>query len=382
MTRKRAFGTVALLSLSLALAACSARSSGDPLADAQKHFDAGDLAAARVELLNAAKQQPDSVAVAMLRAKTFMELGDGAGVEAAIADARRLGAKDDLVAYEVEAALLQNDADKAIRLLNDNVPPAGQAANRERLRGEAQVARGDLPAGIATLQAADALDPEDARIQIALGNALLLTANPDAADVHAKRAQALDAKRLGTQLLSARIATWRHDAKAALPYFENALALRADNPAALFGKAMMLGELGRIKEMEPLLDKGLTQYPGNPQGLYLKARLIAGRGEYKEAQELLQRAGDGFDSDAVVLAFAAEVATKLGYHSTAIDRLEKASRLRPTVTHLRYLLAEAQFANGQADAARATLRVFDAIQPTPVEVAALKKKMGMTVAMR
>ncbi len=357
----------------LALNACDRVAEGDALARAQTHMAASDYAAARVELLNAARQRPDDPAVHLATAKTLLELGDPVGAAAAAAAAAQAGADSaDAAMLEGEAAVMSGRAHRA-RELADTLP-ASRGADAALLRAGAAMIEGEAAAAVAVLEAAIAEHPRDGRLRIEIGHAALAADQFDAAREHAREAVRLAPDMVGSHLLRGRIAQIDGQPETALAAFDRALALRADSLPAMVGRATALGDLGRMRELRSQLDELARRAPNNLDALYLRARLAAREGRTSEAQSLLNSAGRGFAEHPQALALSAQLASAQGFRSLAIAKAQQARQLAPGEPYLNYLLAEMLWRDGQGTAALAALAFFDEPDAPPArpEVAALR----------
>ncbi|HEX7876906.1 MAG TPA: tetratricopeptide repeat protein, partial [Sphingobium sp.] len=128
MSRKRLILLAALAAVLLSLAALWQwhRHEGDAaLSRGIAALGKGDARTARVELMNAIRAHPRSVAARIAQARALLDLGDGDGARAEIERARRLGGSMAATRHLMaEALLLQGDADRALQeAMSDDIPP-------------------------------------------------------------------------------------------------------------------------------------------------------------------------------------------------------------------------------------------------------------------
>lgn len=364
------------IGLALTLSACGEQVSGNPLERAQAALAVGNAGAARVELMNAQRAAPNDAKVALLQAEANILLGDGVAAEVAARRAQLI--KDSPAADELlaEARLLQGDPDQALDILATLSEGGKPSANVLRLQGDGEAMLGDFAAARALYERALAIAPKDERVLTSFGLSALAAGDLIKADELAAKLKAQGAKSHRAHLFAGWTALRRDRPKAALAAFDAALALQGDHAETIFARAMALGNLQRTDAMEAALTDGLKRHPDHAHGLYLMARLRADQGKMAEAQSLIERAGKGIDKDPVALAFAGQLALEQGFTSTAISRLKLASRLDPSVLHLRLLLAEALWRDGQTREAEMELAVFDRLPTLPAEVVKLRKQMA------
>lgn len=374
--RHRLFtSAVAPLCLLAALAGCSReQDDAQAFARGQAAMAKGDYHVARVELMSAARVQPDDPAVATALARTLLELGDWLGARGAVADARRMGSADpQLAVLEGEAAVLANDRE-GLRLLLPRL--AATPADKARLAAALTMMGDDKAAGVAAYRTAAASYPDDGRLHIEAGLAELTGGNTVAAARHASRALALSPKLPGSHILAGRVAEVQGRREAALAAYDRAVEVSPSNVAAHLGRAAALGDLQRFDEMEESLDRVDILQAGNPIAAYMRAKLLASQGKTGEALSLLNATGQKLENHLPALVLSAQLADNEGFGSLGISRMRRAISIAPNELHLSYLLAEMLARGGQRDAALAALTPFDRLPEQPVEVAELRRRLA------
>jgi cellulose synthase operon protein C len=360
----------------LTLCACSVQSGGATLSAAQALYDRGDFVAANVALMNAVAARPSDPAIQLLRARVFLQIGNGVAAEGAAAQARALGAQAPVLAtLAAEAALLQNDTAKAARLIAAADGVFEHPWDQERLNAQRMLLDREYHGALEQFAVAAVTGPNDPRNHIGLGNAQMLTGDYTGALRSAETAIALKPALVAPYMLAGRTALFQQHFAAALGYFDTALKREPKNAAAMFGKASVFGDTGQHVEMQKWVRRGRKIAPGDPFGLFLAARLAANSGDFERAHVLMEQAGDGLAGDAIAATFAGEMAIRMGYTATAIGHFERAIAAAPQITHIYILLAGAQAANNEPAAALATLRRFDSFDPLPAEVAELRARI-------
>jgi cellulose synthase operon protein C len=355
----------------LGLSACGRGDDGNALVRAQVHMAQSDFAAARVELLNAARQRPNDPAVHLATAETLLQLGDAVGGAAAAQAAAQAGASPAEVAILLgDAANMSGDAETARRHADDL--PAVHAADAARLRGGAMMVSGNSAGAIPLFREGLERRPADYRLHVELGYALLGMGEFGEAAAHAARAVRLSPNRIGPHMLAARSAERQGDLLRALAAYDRVLAISPNYLAALQDRAAVLGDLGRRREMNAMLDRADRVRADHPRTLFLRAKLAAGHRAYREAQSLLSRAGSALDNDVQSRVLSAQIAEGLGMRSLAIAHMRRALILAPGEHQLRIMLAQMLLANQDPAAALAAVEPLSGITPPPVELVELR----------
>lgn len=367
---------VLMATLALAmLTACDRGPEGDALARARAHMAQADYPAARVELLNAARQRPADPAVHLATAETLLQLGDAVGGASAAEEARRRGAPAALVAILLgDAANMRGDAAAARRYAS--ALSADHAADALRLRGGALMVDGDITGALVAFRAGLDLRPVDDRLLVEAGYALLASGDFAAAATYAARAVRQAPNRIGPHLLAARAAERQGDLPGALAGYDQVLTLSPTYLAALQDRAAVLGDLRRPREMTAMLDRADQVRRDHPRTLFLRAKMAAAQRRFREAQSLLSRAGTALDYDVQATVLSAQIAQELGMTSLAIANLNRAVTMSPGEHQLRVLLAQTLWGSGDRAGAEAALAPLASIQPMPVEVAELRAIMA------
>ncbi len=357
------------------ITACDRAPDGDALARAETHMALSAYAAARVELLNAARQRPTDPAVHLATSETLLQLGDTVGGKSAAEEARRLGGDPVRVAILLgDAANMAGDAAAALR--HAASIPASHGADADRLRGGALMGSGEVTQAIAAYQRGLEQRPDDDRIHVELGYALLAQNDFAGAAQQAALAIARAPGRIGPHMLAARAAERQGDLAAALAGYDRVLAISGVHLAALQDRAAVLGDLNRPRDVAVMLDRADRVRPDHPRTLFLRAKLAASERRFREAQSLLARAGTSLDGDLQAAVLTSQIADALNMPSLAIAQLRRAVAIAPDEPQLRILLAQAHWRGGDGPAAEAALAPLARISPVPVEVAELRAAMA------
>lgn len=347
---------VGSLALALALAGCgeNPQERGER---ARKAFAVRDYRAAQIDLAAALADRPDDPALLELHARNALAMGDGVAAGASLAklpDARRPA---DFALLLSEAALLRERPDDALQALG-----AATSAPAQRLRALALLGKGDREGADKAFAAGLVAGQGDARLLADYARFRLMGGDAGAARELADKAVKADPSLIEAQLVDAEVATAEGKLAHALDAYDKAAKAYPGNLAALAGKAAVLGDLGRTKDMEAVL-ASLAEIKGGGQVAYLQARAASVRGDWGAVRTILQANEKTLDGreDAAVLYAQALVALKQPEQARA--RLMPLLTRHPESALIRRELAKAQLAGGDAAGALATLRPF-AGQPT------------------
>lgn len=176
-----------------------------------------------------------------------------------------------------------------------------QAAELSIARAMRAVARMELPAAVAELRRAVVLAPDSGKAQFFLGNALLLSGQPDLAAPRLETALALVSDPnipydLGLACLE------RGDSAGAQRWMLSALRLKPDFPEAWATLGDLARRLGRLEEAEARFQRSLALSPGNAGVVRELGLLYVRMGRRPQAVELLSRINQAYPDDAEVAA--------------------------------------------------------------------------------
>lgn len=326
---------------------------GDPKASAEaarKHFAGHQYLAAQGELAVALAAMPEDPALLELHARNALALGDGVAAGASLAKLPAVRRPPDFVLLVAEAALLRGQPRDALVALGADGTSAGL-----RLRALALLGTGDRAAADKAFRDGLAVAPRDARLLAAYARFTLMGGNARGARALVDRALAADGGALDAMLADAQVSTAEGDLARALGSYDKAARAYPGNLAAMTGKAGVLGDLGRIDEMEALL-KSVPGDGGDGTVPYLKARAAAARGQWSKTREILQANEDKLaDRDEASVLYS-QALIALGQPEQARARLAPLLARHPENLLVRRELARAQMAGGDNAGAVATLR--------------------------
>ena len=334
----------------LALAGC-ADSPAELQEKARAAYAAHDFRLARLLLSQALTDAPGNRDLLMLQARSLLAMGDGYGAEAPL---KQLVASQpdspDLTELLAEAALLRKQPDAALALLG-----AVKSVEAERLRALAAVQKENPDAARQHLATALAMGG-NARACVDMGRLELMAGNLTEAQALAAKARKLAPQGIDTLLFDGQLAVRGGDLAKALAIYDQAAKAYPTSMAALTGKAAMLGDLGRLDEMEAVTKAVGELAPDDPTVLYLRARLGAAKKDWSGTRGLIEKSKADLGVREPLRLIYGETLLRLGQNQQAIAQLGPMVRATPGNREAALLLAEAQMSGGDNAAAVATLR--------------------------
>lgn len=359
---------LALAPIALALAGCS-DTPEESFAKAQKEFAAHDYAAARLHVLAALDGKPDDRAMLLLQVRTLLALGDGDGAQSALAKlAGGQKLQGELAELSAEAALLRNAAKAVPDILAET-----KSSEAERLRAMAALMLGDRTGALDHFQTAVA-QPGNARAFADFARFKLMAGDLAGADALLASAEKAAPDGIDTLLVCGEVAVRHGDLKRALGCYERAVQGYPQSIAALTGKAAVLGDLGRLDEVQALLEHAGGLAPKDPSILFLRARLAADRKDWQGVRNLIQPSEAKLGAIDPLRQIYGEAFLRMGESEQAIAQLQPIVRALPDNRAAVLLLAEAQLASRSARTAMDTLRpLVDSPLVQPAELALMAK---------
>lgn len=315
----------------------------------------GQPRTARVEFLNAIKNEPNNAALRLLQAETYLALGDGVAAQAEIERARQLGAGKAATAHLFAHALLVR-GEYARAAEEAALAAPAHAAYAARISALALMNLGDTSGAAAELDRAVAAGPDDSRVWVAL--ARFRRANGDIAGAigAADKAIALKADDVEAVTLRGELTRSQYGLRAAVAWFDRALEIDPGNVVALLERGATYGDMGGMRAMLADARKALSLSPAHPRAYFLQAMLAARGGDFELARSLHQRTRGAFDDQPAGMLLASAIDYQTGATSQAVLRLTRLVATQPGNRKARRLLAAAQWRLGDAAAAAATLR--------------------------
>jgi tetratricopeptide (TPR) repeat protein len=285
------------------------------------------------------------------RAIGDLDRHDGIAAEIRLKKALQGGAaKTDVAAYMGEALVLQGQNDKARYWLD-----AAKFSPQTSARGFRALARierleGNLPAAGQAYDRALATTPDDAALWVDIGRLRYTGMQHLMALDAAEHALKLEPDNVRALEFKGQIVRDQHGLRAALPWFEAALARNPEDISVLGEYAATLGDMGRVMDMLAVTRQMLTIDRRNPRALYLQAVMAARAGDNSLARSLLNRAGSAVAGWPGAMLLDAVIDLRTGSPVMAITKLEQLSERQPANARVPELLARALFQAGEYDA--------------------------------
>ncbi len=371
LTRRKAWlrtaaaaGGIALLSpLAATPAYADAESeSNEAYTDAFKSFYGGDYRTARIQLLNALKQNPNNGLARLLQARVALELGGGVEAQTELERAVAAGIPAEKVRHlRAHALLVQNKPAEAEQLLDPASIPPQFEAYAARLRGQIDFRNRDLRSAEREFNRALALAPDDPATVGAVAKFMgsigqheqglelvngILKARPS----HVK-----------TLVIAGDLSRNANGLEAALPFFNRALDIDRNNIEALLERAATLGDLRKEKEARADLKRVNGMVKQHPLALYLEAVLDTRNGNTDNARALMTQTRGLLNDFAPALMLQGLLALDANNTEQANDFLGKLVGKIPNSVTARKLYATAQLQKGDAEGAFNTIKpVIDA----------------------
>ncbi len=343
---------IIILPVLLALAGC-ADSPADSLAKGQAEFAAHNFGAARIHLTAYLGTTPGDRDTQLLLARTLLALGDGEGAEAALTKLTGGKPPEGLLAeLSAEAALLRGAPDAALQLLGKTA-----GAEAERLRAMAALQKQDRPKAQSHFEAAITAGG-NGRVFADYARFHLMAGNIAEAENLAARAAKAEPDGIDTLLLLGQLAVHRGDLGNALDHYVRAGKLYPASLAALTGQAAVLGDLGRLGEMQAVIDRAAAVAPKDPAIVFLRARAAAGRKDWAGVRTILQPVEAAIGQADPLRVIYGEAMLRLGQAEQAIAQLKPVLRVMPGNRDAAKLLAEAMLVRGDARGALAVIKPF------------------------
>lgn len=312
----------------------------------------GRFSQARTLLRAAVATEPGNAHIAL--ARVAIEVGDGGAAQAALQQAQAAGvAPDRLRALHAAVLLLEEDPDGALAEAARVLPGYGRFTGR--LRARALDVRGDAAGAEALLTGLLAAAPREPGAWVDLGRVRLGRGDVGGAGMAVQKALALDGGAPAALALQGDVVRNRYGPRAAIPWFDAALARDPGFVAALVPKAAVLGEVGRTRDSLAAARTALAVRPGALQPRYLLAVIAARAGNIGLARRVLQTTDDAADAVPGALLLGGWLAQAEGHDDLAIAKWQQLLDAQPMNLAIRRLLGVVLLRSGDARAALDTL---------------------------
>lgn len=295
-------------------------------------------------LIGAAPAQAGDPRVEALRRQVAQALArrDPIAAEVPVREAIRQGVPADAVrAMLAEALMARGDLTEARKVLwgGDFTPES--AALGWRVRGQLEMARGNLAAAGQAFDRALRADPDDADLWAEIA-ALRFAGGEHALAIDAAaRAVQADPRNVRALAVRGMLIREQYGLAASLPWFEAALRVRPDEPALLGEYAATLGDMGQYRAMLVVCRKLVEVDPKSQRALFLQAVLAARAGQTALARAILQRTGTTFRDTPAAMLLNGVLEYRAGNVNLAVEQFDRLVRLQPDNLQARQLLARA-----------------------------------------
>ncbi|MGB3723219.1 MAG: XrtA/PEP-CTERM system TPR-repeat protein PrsT, partial [Pacificimonas sp.] len=359
-----AAGTIAVLTpLAATPALADAESeSNEAYTAAFKSFYGGDYRTARIQLLNALKENPNNGLARVLQARVALELGGGVQAQTELERAVSAGVPEDKIRHlRAHALMIQNKPLEAKAILEpSNIPPQFEAY-ASRLRGQIDFRDRDLEGAEREFNRALALAPNDpstvgavAKFMGAIGQHEQALGLVD--DVLKSRPS-----HVKTLIIAGDLTRNAKGLEEALPFFNRAVDIDRNNIEALLERAATFGDLRKEKEAREDLKRVNQLVKNHPLSLYLEAVLDTRNGDTDNARALMTETKGLLNDFAPALMLQGLLALDANNVEQANNFLGKLVGMLPNSVTARKLYATAQLKKGDAQGAFQTIKpVLDA----------------------
>ena len=317
---------------------------------AREAYDAHRYGDVREMLSPILSFDPANAEAGLLAARAALALGDGQAARGALTALPASRRPADYPVLLAEAHLLGGQPGQALAALGED-----STAEAERIRALAFIGRDQTEPARAAFERGMALRPLDARLAADYARFRLGTADVAGARSLIEAALGADPHSLDALLVKAQYATISGDTLAALDAYDRALRLYPSNLAAIAGKAGVLGDLGRTREMQQVLAITGGATGGNPTLAFVKARAAVAENDWRGARDILQANATLLRDNDAAAVLSAEVLAHLGQVEQARAVLAPVLTRSPGNVLARRELAKIELAQHDGKAAAETL---------------------------
>jgi putative PEP-CTERM system TPR-repeat lipoprotein len=343
---------LAVLGLFL-LAGCQRPSLEELRADALRFQQAGNNAAAIIQLKNALAIRHDDAELRYLLATMYNDTGEVLAAEKEIRQAIRFAyPKEKALPVLAQSLLLQGRFQQA---LDETAALADRTPAVRCLRGDAWLGLGNTIEAGKEYEAALARQPQFAAAFVGRAKLAYLAGHLDAAHDLAAKAVSLAPSAADTLMFQADLMRARGQAEQALSIYDKVITLRPAHRSAHIEKAYQLIALGRFPQAQEEIDAARKNTPGSLLVTYSKALLDYAKGEHAAALSSLQMVLRAYPEHMPSVLLAGAVNFKLGHPHQAEQHLRTYLATFPANGYARQLLAAVLL---QADRAPNALEVL------------------------
>jgi len=350
----------AILMLALALPACSslfAKSPAEQYETGVQAWREGRVREARIALQSALQAEPDHKDARLLKARIFLEQGDGVAAEADVARAREAGATPAETRHLLaHARLLQNDPRGAIQQAEGAA--VEHASHAARIIGLAQLALGDQVLAMRAFDRAIAADPKNAYVWLDVARFRRSIGDLGPAISATDKAVEADPAHAGALVLRGELTRLQYGLTAAIPWFDRALEVDPSNVTALLERASTYGDMGRMTAMLADARAASAIDPDHPLPFFLQAALAARGRDFALARSLMARTGRAYDDVPAAMLLTGILSYEAQDFEGAAATFARLVERQPGNLKARRLLASARLKQGDAQGALGAIRTI------------------------
>ncbi|KTE21834.1 hypothetical protein ATE67_04055 [Sphingopyxis sp. H050] len=310
----------------------------------------------RAELQQAIAADPKAMEARVELARIFIRLGDGVSAENAVQGALAAGGNGDyLRPLLARAYALQGEGARAFETIDAGPIAPEMIGEAAWVAGDVHLSNGDLNAARDAYDRAVRELPRESMLWVDVARFRDANADTMGARDAIDYAIELDGQNSAALTYKANLVRTEEGLTASLPWYDRALAADPDNAGALIEQAATLGDLGRYRDMLVAVRHAATLVPREPRIYYLQAVVAARAENYGLARSLLQRTRGELDNEPGFMLLSAIVELQLGGEAVAATWADRLLVEQPNNLTARRLLAVAEWADGDADAAAAAI---------------------------
>ncbi|UIP05924.1 tetratricopeptide repeat protein [Erythrobacter sp. SDW2] len=278
----------------------------------------------------------------MERALAALERGDGFGAELALRELLDSGTpREALAAYLGQAELLQGQPIEARQWLGEGRFTRETAGHGFHMLGRLEMSEGNMPAAGDAFDRANSFTPDSPRLWVDIGRLRYAGGEQTMALDAGVKAVQLGPEDPEALMFRGQLARDAQGMRAALPWFEKAVAAKTGQLDLMAEYAATLGEAGETKAMLKVVRQMTAQDPGYLRSYFLQAVIAARAGKYGLARKLLMRSGQEAKSTPAGMLLSGVIDLETGNHASAAQELDRLYRQQPENRRVRDLLARA-----------------------------------------
>ena len=296
--------------------------------------------------------EPEERASPFQAAQAALARGDGLTAESRLRTVLDQGGSDEteLAAYFGQAALQQDDRDKARRWLGAGDFSPETTGLGFRLLGQLEMRENRLAQAGAAFDRALGADPDNPELWTDIGRLRYRGGEQLQAVEAAERALAIDPGNAAGLRFRAQLVRDSHGARHAIPWFETALEAAPDDVGLLTDYAAILGDAGEAAAALAVLRRASELASGAPKLAYLNAVIAARGGEFDLARSLLLNAPAAELETSAASLLSGVLDLELGNHASAAQTFDRLSQSQPDNRLLIHLLARSlMLAGGESE---------------------------------